>query len=47
MNAPHNPADHPVDALVRDHLAARAAAVDAADMLNRVRNAECGMRNAE
>ena len=39
MNAPHNPADHPVDALVRDHLAARAATVDAADMLARV-NAE-------
>jgi hypothetical protein len=41
MNAPRNPADHPVDALVRDHLAAQAATVDAADMLARVRNAEC------
>jgi hypothetical protein len=38
MNAPHDPADHRIDALVRDHLAAQAATVDAADMLARVKS---------
>jgi hypothetical protein len=40
MNAPHDPKDQPIDALVRDHLAAQAATVDAADMLKRVQTAQ-------
>jgi hypothetical protein len=39
MNSSPHPTDHPVDSLVRQHLAAQAATVDAADMLARVRAA--------
>jgi hypothetical protein len=46
MNTPQHPSDHPVDALVRDYLAAQAARVDAAAMLARVKS-DTGTPNAE
>jgi hypothetical protein len=39
MNPPHHTTSHPIDALVRDHLAAQAASVDAAAILQRVKAA--------